>query len=201
VIFLLDPHPRKPNMMSWVAIDAADDWWQIGEMEVDGDPTAVRDRVLEFERRHSLNIARRLIDPNMAESAAHNAGRRQVSVRDEFDAVGLRCALPSDSFAVGMKRLRERFRPDPRTKAPRLHIFNTCQRTNKQIKNYVWGELARDNGQREQKAIPIDKEDDFPTLLKYLANEEPSYRTLSYGNQPIYTTKKKHRPQAEMRAF
>lgn len=191
VVFLLDPHPRKANMMSWVAIDPCDDWWQIGEMAIDGDPVMVNKHATEFERDHGLNICRRIIDPNMAEQAAHNAGRRQVSVRDEFDAVGLRCSLPSDSFSVGMKRLRERFHPDARTKAPRLHIFNTCQRTNKQIKNYVWGERGRDDGQHEAKAVPIDKEDDYPTLLKYLANEEPSFRTLSYGNQPIYATRRR----------
>ena len=190
-VFLLDPHPRKPNMMSWVAVDPRDDWWQIGELEVDGDPVMVRDKVREFENSHRIDVCARIMDPNMAESAAHSAGRRHVSVRDEFDAAGLRCGLADDAFTVGMKRLRERFKPDRRTMAPRLHIFNTCVRTNRQIRNYVWAENTREDGQREQKATPIAKEDDFPTLLRYMANMEPAFSSLKHAGAPLMATKNK----------
>lgn len=190
-IYLLDPHPRKPNMMIWVTIDPSDDWWQIGEMEVDGDPELVKKRVDDFERDLKLNVCARYMDPNMAESAAHNAGQRHVSVRREFDQAGLRCALADDAFTVGMKRLRDRIKVDNRTKAPRLHVFNTCHRTNKQIKNYVWAEWSREDGQRDQKAVPIAKEDDFPTLLRYMANAELTFRALKSSGQTLLATRKK----------
>jgi phage terminase large subunit-like protein len=200
IIYCLDPHPRKPNMMMWMAVDPSDDLWQVGEMEVDGDPATLRNQVFDFERAHGLHINGRLIDPNMAESAAHQAGRRNISVRDEFDAVGIRCALANDSFTVGMKRVREYIRPDERTKTPRLHIFNTCPRTIKQLKGYVWAEWGRQaEGMKDAKAMPIAKEDDFPTMLRYIALSNPTYRGLTMGNQPMRSTRKP-RPGSEIRA-
>jgi phage terminase large subunit-like protein len=191
VVFLLDPHPRKPNCMMWVAIDPSDDWWVINEMEVDGDPELVRDRVLQFERNSNLVIAARLMDPNMAEQAAHSAGTRHVSVRDEFDAVGIRCALADDAFTVGMKRVRDMIKPDLRTKRPRLQVFATCPRTNQQMKKYVWQEWSRNmDDQKDPKAVAIAKEDDFPGLLRYLANAQPTFRGLQLGGQPMRLTKR-----------
>jgi len=42
---------------------------------------------------------------------------------------------------------------------------------------------------REQAAK--DKDDDFPTLLKYLANSEPSFRFLKTGPQIFHRRKQK----------
>ena len=186
VVFLLDPHPRKPNMMAWVAIDPLDDNCLIHNLEVDGEPTDVRDRVLDFERSRSLFVAARLVDPNMAQSPAHSAGRRHITVRDEFDAVGIRCALADDNFQVGMKKLRALVKPDPRTREPRMKIFNTCHLPNKQMKTYVWSEwTAQGNAEKDAKGTPRAKDDDYPTLLRYFANQEYRYSSLRAGLQPI----------------
>jgi phage terminase large subunit-like protein len=190
-VFLLDPHPRKPNMMSWITVDPSDDWWQIAEMEVDGAPNIVRDKVFSLERALRLNVAARLIDPNMAESPAHSAGARHVTVRDEFDAVGLRTALSDDSFDVGIQRVREFLKPDPRTRSPRLHIFNNCRITNSQIKKYTWDEHATSQAatKKDAKSTPITKNDDFPTLIRYFANANFTFRGLMYGGKPISATR------------
>ena len=183
-VFLLDPHPRKPHMMSWVAVDPSDDWWQILEATMDGSPQEVRDLALGVEREHGLDIVKRIVDPNMGESPAHNAGRRHITVRQEFDAVGLRCDLADDNFTVGMTRLKSAMKPDSRTKAPRIHIFNTCPLTNKQIKAYTWQEWRPNSAtHKDPKAMPMDKEDDFPTLLRYLANIQPTFAGLRMGTQ------------------
>jgi phage terminase large subunit-like protein len=190
-VFLLDPHPRKPNMMSWIVVDPSDDWWQIAEMEVDGAPNIVRDRAFSLERVLKLNVVARLIDPNMAESPAHSAGQRHITVRDEFDAVGLRTALSDDSFDVGIQRVREFLKPDPRTRSPRLHIFNNCKITNSQIKKYTWDEHATSQAatKKDAKSTPITKNDDFPTLIRYFANANFTFRGLMYGGKPISATK------------
>jgi phage terminase large subunit-like protein len=78
-VYLLDPHPKKDVMMSWVAIDPFDQWWQIHEETVDGDPAEIRDKVFSFERDRKLQVLKRFIDPNMAESPAHSAGQRHAT--------------------------------------------------------------------------------------------------------------------------
>lgn len=185
-VFLLDPHPRKANMMSWVAVDPNDDWWQILELAADDSPDECKKLVDDLEREYGLDVVKRIIDPNMGESPAHNAGRRHVTVRKEWDDAGLRCDLADDNFTVGMGRLKSAMKPDPRTKAPRLHVFDTCPLTNKQIKGYTWQEWRPSAAaHKDPKAMPMDKEDDFPTLLRYFANLQPTFSGLRMGQQVV----------------
>lgn len=188
-VFMLDPHPRKPYTMAWYAIDAVDDWWQVGELLVD-DKTGNLDFLVElkkqiddFETRHGLTVYARQMDPKMAGQAAHNAGRRQVTVRDKLDQVGIRCALADSNFDAGMIMLRDRLKPDNRTRRPRFHIFNTCPVSNRQFLKYTWKEhvTARAAEVNDQKAVPIDKNDDLPTLARYLGAMNPSYAGLQMG--------------------
>ncbi len=181
-IFIVDPHPRKPVMCAWVAIDPADDWWQIAELQVDGTPEEIRDKVFEIEKRFDLYVAKRIIDPNMAESQAHNAGRRHITVRDEYDAVGLRCALADDNFHTGKDRIKNMLKPDGKTRRPRLHIFRTCRTSISQFLKFSWDEWARFTSDvRDPKAKPKDKDNDYPVMMGYLGNDNPSYAAYHQG--------------------
>ena len=192
VVFLLDPHPRKPNMMAWISVDPCDDYCQIHEMEVDGDPTDVRDMVFAYERDNGINIVARLIDPNMAESPAHSAGRRHITVRDEFDAVGIRCALADDEFSVGMKRVRSLLEPDEKTQKPRIHLFSTCQRSIRQFNRYAWSEwTSRSSEERDSKDKPRNKEDDYPTLWRYFCINNYTFSGLRMGREPIRAARRR----------
>jgi len=186
-IFLMDPHPRKPVMMSWVGIDPYDDWWQLAELAVDNEPEVVAKKVKEVEQGLNLNVCYRIIDPNMGRSPAHNAGRRHVTVADEFAAVGLRCNdSVSDDFNVGRTRLQQRLKPDPRTRQPRLHIFNTCKTTNYQFNRFTWDEYSRYSADtKDPKQKPRDKDNDYPILLGYMSNLASTYSGLKLGSQPI----------------
>lgn len=183
VVYVLDPHPRKPHAMAWFAISPADQVYEVGELEVDGDPATVRDRVEQLERQHGWQVVLRLIDPNMGQSPS--GMRRGITVRDEFDGVGLRCRLANDNRMTARTRLRQWLQPDGRTSEPRLQVFQTCPRTNYQMQRYVWDQWSRwGEGEKNPKPIPRDLHDDFPTILGYLANENPSYAWLAQGWSP-----------------
>lgn len=189
-VFLMDPHPRKPVMMTWVCIDPYDDWTGVAELQVDEDPEQVAKKVKELEDRLHLDITMRIIDPNMGRSPAHSAGRRHVTVADEYSAVGLRCNdRVSDDFNTGRLRISERLKPDPRTRRPRLHFFNTLTTTNQHFKKFTWDEWTRySSDEKDPKAMPRAKFDDFPKLMGYLGNQNPTYGSLKMGNQPIRRT-------------
>ena len=182
-VFLLDPHPRKPHMFSWVQIDPQDDLWQVAEGEVDGDPTDVYNYVREIEGDLGLYVAQRLIDPNMGRSPAST--KRGVTWQDEISGAGLYCDLADDSD-VGRARLNEYMRPDPATYKPRFHVRTTCKNTIHQIKRYVWADHKR-SLEKSQKQQPKDKYDDYPTLLKYLMNSDPTFGFLREGPRVIHT--------------
>jgi len=178
VVFVLDPHPRKPHAMAWYAINPSNDWFQIGELQLDADPTEVRLKVNDYEESHNFRIAKRLIDPNMGASPSAG-GKRSVTVRDQFDAAGLRCDLADDNRDTARTYIKEMLAPDYKTRKPRLQVFNTCRVTNFQMKNYSWDEWTRySHDERNSKPIPKDLHSDFPTCLGYFANMRPTFYGL-----------------------
>jgi len=182
-VYLLDPHPRKPHMMMWVQVDGYDDLWVVAEEEVDGDPDDVEAACDRIEREHRLSVVARIGDPNMLQSPA--GAKRKVTWRDEFDVVGLHLDLADDSD-VGRGRLNEYLKPDPDRRQPRIHIHPRCTNTIRQLLRYVWDDFKHAD-MHDLKQKPKAKDDDYPTLLKYLLNMEPRNRMLMGFGQVIKT--------------
>jgi hypothetical protein len=180
-IWLLDPHPRKPHMFIWEQISPHDDLFQIAEGECDGDPTDVAEMCEKMEADMGVRVTHRYMDPNMGRSPA--SARRGVTWQDEFQAAGLMCDLADDSD-VGRKRIDEYLKPDPNTLEPRIHISSRCPKTIQQMKRYVWDDY-RKTLEKAQKQVPKDKNDDMPTLKKYLMNTDPTFRFFLSGGQRI----------------
>jgi hypothetical protein len=183
-VFVIDPHPRKPHMWLWVVVDPNDDIWVAGEGELEGDCVEVRQAVEKMEVELGLRTVMRLIDPNMGRSPAST--KREVTWQDEFSEAGLSCDLADDS-GVGRQRLNQYLKPDPRTRRPRFHVHPRCQKTIWQTKRYVWDDY-RKNTERDLKQIPRDKNDDYPTMIKYLMNLEPTFQFLRDGGPVIRRT-------------
>ena len=182
VACVLDPHPRKPHMLSYLQIDAQDDIWQVAELSVVGGVEEVKIETEALEDSLGLTVRLSLMDPNMGRSpsSAHN---RETTWQDEFREVGMFFELASDSD-VGRGRFNEYLKPDPMTLAPRFHIHSRCTTTIAQIKRYAWDDFKK-TMDRDQKQKPRDKNDDFPTNIKYLMNYEPSFRMLHEGGSVI----------------
>ena len=179
VVWVLDPHPRKPHMFMWVAVDPQDDLWVVADGECEGETLQVRKDTSKLEQMMRLNVVQRIMDPNMGLTSP--GVRRQVTWQDEFHAVDLACDLADDSD-VGRSRLNDYFKPDKDTEQPRIHIHKRCTLTIFQLKRYVWGEHGRRTaGDKDVKQQPRPKYDDYPTMMKYLLNMEPNYRMLQMG--------------------
>lgn len=185
-VFLLDPHPRKPHDFLWVQISPSDDWYVIAEGKCDGDCTESKRATDRVETEMGLQIAQRLLDPNMG--ASPSGQRREVSWRDEFANAGLACDFADDS-SVGRARVNTMLKPDPHTRQPRLFVHPRCRDTIYQISRYVWDNFSS-RIDKDVKETPKAKYDDKPTLLKYLANSEPDFRFLKHG-APIFQSGKR----------
>ena len=190
VVFILDPHPRKPHMMQWVAIDPNDNMWQIAELSIDDTPDELARRVHEIEYKHRLDVKLRLIDPNMGRSPS-SAKERGVTWQDEFSKSGIICELANDS-SVGRAMVDEWLKPDPFTHEPRLYIHERCVNTVFQMKRFRWDEF-KVTQEKDQKQVTKQKDDDFPTNLKYLANRDPTFQEFYNTGRIISTRFKKNR--------
>ena len=105
--------------------------------------------------------------------------RRDLTWQDEFDAAGVFCDLADDSD-VGRGRFNDALVPDPHRLQPRIHFHPRCHRSVHQIKRYVWDDHRRKDD-RDLKQTPRAKNDDFPTMIKYLLNFDPAFRVLHSG--------------------
>ena len=170
-VHLLDPHPRKPHMGLLVQIDPSDDWFVLDELIVTGDPLAYKQVEDAKVQEYKIRLMRWLMDPNMGGSPAGT--NREITWQTEF----LKCGLPfelADDGAPGRSLVDERLKPDRYTERPRLTIHPRCTSTRLQMKRWCWRE-DRDPDRRGLRQQPDDKHSDFPTLLKYLANDFPTF--------------------------
>lgn len=186
-VFVLDPHPRKPHMFLWAQIDPKDDVWVVQEGSCEEEPTVVKKVADMVEGDMSLLVVRRLIDPNMGRSPS--GVKREVAWQDEFEMAGIACDLADDSD-VGRGRVNEYLKPDPDTRRPRLIIHPRCTHTINQMKRYVWDNY-KEALEKDLKQKPKDKYDDYPTMLKYLLNLDPTFNSLRQGGAVIRTRNRK----------
>jgi len=189
VVQVLDPHPRKPHMWCYVVVNPSDDYFVIAEGQLDDTIIAVRDAMHMMEEEFRFYVKERLIDPNMAKSPSSGKERGKNWI-DEFDEVGLRYELADDS-AVGRQRLNEYLKPDPIMRIPRIHIHPRCIHAIFQMKRYAWAEFKM-SLEKDVKQIPRDKNDDYPTMLKYLMNKSPTFKYLVQG-YPVLRKKGRRR--------
>jgi hypothetical protein len=181
-VFILDPHPRKPHMFLYVTVDPADDYEVVYAGQLADEPLALKHLCDSIERDLHLNVAKRLIDPNMGRSPA--SSRRGITWQDEFANAGLYCDLADDSD-VGRERINEYLKPDRFTRKPRLHFHEgNCAGAIYQMKRFAWDDFKHaDNKDEKQKPKP--KYDDFPACLRYLFNDLPLYSVLRHGGTVI----------------
>ena len=176
-VFALDPHPRKAHMWLWVVVDPSDDLWVVAEGASEDELPGIKAEIERAEEQYRLRTVQRLIDPNMGASPA--SIKRNITWQDEFSRAGLRCSLADDSD-VGRSRLNEFFKPDDSREAPRIHVHPRCTQTIHQLKRYVWGE-HKHRDERDIKQKPREMNDDYPTLLKYVMNANPTWYNLTMG--------------------
>lgn len=177
IVFVIDPHPRKPDACGWFAVTPSDDVVMMGELEIGGDATEVTRAVFEWEETNHVRPIRRLIDPNIA-TETNDKLERGWTFRMAYDRLGLRCDLANDSVEMGIQNVNELLRPDPRTRRPRFRCFTTCRRFIHGMTHWAWDEWHR-QGDRELKERVRDRWKDFPDLLRYLANATPEYGALT----------------------
>jgi hypothetical protein len=172
VIQAIDPHPRKPHCLVWVQVSPDDDLHQVCEMEVDGSPQDVADRVLDLEAEHGWSSVRRLIDPNMGRSPSGTD--RETTWQDAFEAVGLAYDLADDS-EIGRQLVNDYLKPDEKTRVPRIAIDPRNLRTIYQMKRFSWDDYKK-SMEKDQKQKVKQKNDDFPALWRYILNSNPTFR-------------------------
>lgn len=180
VLFYMDPHQARPTACAWFKIDPNDGWWQIAEAEVAGNASAVKRECLGFEAEHELDVLWRKGDPKITTQTnqfAHAFEGREFTIREAFQEVGFDFEDANTNFTVALERIEQALQPSALTRAPRLRVHRSCARTLYQAMHFVWNTRGRSENV-DTKEQPSRRHSDFPALLRYLAMDDPDWRTL-----------------------
>ena len=175
VIFVIDPHPRKPDAIGWFALAPTDEVVMIGELEVEGDAADVAREILAWESAHRVSPMRRLMDPNIA-TQKNDRLERGVTLRDAYDRVGIRCDLANDAMELGIQNVADLLKPDPALMRPRFTTFGTNRKFIYGMTHWAWDEWKSPD--HDRKELVRDRHKDFPDLLRYLASDLPTFNGL-----------------------
>lgn len=181
VVWVVDPHPRKPHMSAYFAILPDDTIRMVAELECAGDPTDLRLRCEEIEADMGMIVRQRLIDPRMAGNPSGVV--RDRTWLDEFHSAGL-YVDPADSSDVGREIFDTMLRPDPTTRAPRFYVHPRCESAILQFKRFMWDDWKQ-SADKDMKQVAKKKNDDFPAIARYFCNSRPSFKHLLHGWQPV----------------
>lgn len=181
VIWVVDPHPRKPHMSAYIAVSPQDEFYQIAELECSGSPFDLRKECDEVQEMLGLSVRMRLIDPKMAQNPS--GAVRERTWLDEFDEAGLYCD-PADNSDVGRERFNDLLKPDELLGRSVIHVHPRCVNTITQMKRFMWDDW-RNSSDKAQKQKAKEKYDDYPAIWRYFCNADPKHSFLARGAKVV----------------
>lgn len=181
VVWVVDPHPRKPHMSAYIAVGPDDRAWQVAELECAGDPADLAKQCRDMEEMFRFQVRCRLIDPKMA--ANPSGVVRERTWLDEFYDSGLHVD-PADSSDVGRGIFDQLLKPDQQMKVPFVTIHPRCQNTILQLKRYMWDDWKL-SSDKDQKQVAKRKYDDYPAIWRYFCNGHFTFQYLARGSKMI----------------
>jgi hypothetical protein len=173
----LDPHPRNPDHMMWLAVDRNGTKYICGELVTKGTTPQLAERIMAFESARNFRVESRIIDPSAYNNDQH---KDEPSVGARLSDLGLDMVSGSKDLQAGIKRTDDALFYEEvggeMVRRPELFIFDTCPVTIKQLEEYVWSEYKGNAAdEKKPKGQPVDKNDHMPENLHRLLLAEPVF--------------------------
>jgi phage terminase large subunit-like protein len=188
----IDPHPRNPDAVLWVAVDKNGTKYVVNELFHKPQSIAelserIKDRGVDYR------IIWRKGDPSMFNVNQHDEDGK--SLGDRLVAYGLSYLEASKRRQMADRRIEDALNytqiQDHMVKAPELYIFDSCQRTIWEMEHYRWDEYTGINADKHgKKEKPVDKDDhmienlgrcllDEPPFIEWIQETNPSAHGFS----------------------
>ena len=174
----LDPHPRTPHAVMWLAVDNQGTKFIVDELFVEGSPEELAGKIKAKESQFQIKVKKRIIDPM---ALVKDQTKDVPILQDQLKKLGLSFKPASKDLSSGILRVKQalkygRDENNVLVKTPELFIFNTCERTQWEFKRYVWQEWSvKMQDQRNSKGKPKDKDDHMMENLYRLLLLEPKH--------------------------
>jgi phage terminase large subunit-like protein len=186
----LDPHPRNPDAVNWIAVDAKGRKFVVDELwlKCQGGTEELAERIKKIAQNY--RIERRVIDPSAFIIDQHT----NRSLQSSLSVLGLSYIEASKNRTMSDRRIEDALTyqkivigdHEEFIKAPELYIFDTCQRTIWEIEHYRWDEWeskAAEKKDRNEKTV--DKDDHTVENIGRILIQEPQFIPYSYRTTEI----------------
>lgn len=188
VVEALDPHPRNPDAIMWLAVDRWGRKFVVDELYIKCQNGTEELAQLIKEKAEKYRIIYRQCDLSGWNENQHEKDPRGVAVKlNDYDldydkAPKMREAADSrikDALAYTKSPNGEFI------KNPELYIFETCRRTIWEVENYRWDEWTGKSADKHNaKEKPLDKDDHEIENLGRCLVIEPVFQAMpfNFGN-------------------
>jgi phage terminase large subunit-like protein len=170
----LDPHPRNPDAIMWVAVDKNNTKYVVDELFIKVNSES--DLASRIKNKASqYRIIRRMADPSLWVNNQHNEDGKCLG--DKLAELGLTYLPATKARAMADRRIESALKyveiNGYMQKAPELYIFSNCKRTIFEMEHYRWQEYTGKSADlHDPNPKPVDKDDhQIENLGRCLYNE------------------------------
>lgn len=179
VVCSVDPHPRKPTVVTWAMVTPGESLVFFDELEIAGNAKEIIKAIKEREASHRYPTQMRLIDP-AANKQVSGIGS-SLTTLGEFENAGMGFTL-ADNSEAGYNVVHEylaydKTRPIGNFNHPRMFFTDRVPKTWQGMKELLWDEYRFGNDLRDPKERVKDYKKDFPDCVRYTAAQKPSVGT------------------------
>lgn len=177
VIFTMDPHPRKPTVMTWAYVDEADDIVFFDELEMAGTAKEIAVAIRAKEASHTAETTLRIIDPAARAQGSSLAG--QTDTLREFEREGIGFSM-ADNSEAGYNAVHEYLGWDKAKglsalNRPRCYFTKDVPLTWFGMTHLMWDEWSLRRSLKDDKERPRDYKKDFPDCVRYTLVGRPRF--------------------------
>lgn len=188
----LDPHPRNPDAVMWVAVDKNGTKYVIDELFATPDNT--EDLATKIKKKASqYRIGGRWADPWIFNKDQHIDNDQNLA--DKLSEYGLTYLPAPKQRTASDKRIKDALNyqrvGDHIQRPPELYIFDNCERTIWEFEHYRWDEWTGKTGyNKNKKEKPVDKDDHMiENLGRALISEHYFVEMPAKSNSGVMTNK------------
>jgi len=175
VIEMLDPHPRNPDAVTWLAVDRHGQKFIVDELfeNVTGD----EELAMRIKNKASqYRVVHRLADPSAFVEDQHTG----MSLATKLANHGLRYSEATKARRTADRRIADALNYErvgnEFIRTPELYVFNYCTRTIFEFEHYRWDEWrGRSRDEHGPKEKTVDKDDHFIENIGRGLIQEPAF--------------------------
>lgn len=184
VVELLDPHPRNPDAVMWVAFNDKGQAFVVDEMFEKF--SSVEEMAYKIKQKGSqYRIIQRRADPSLWTPATSD--RSNVTLGDKLHELGLTYIQASKQRTMGIQLIHDALNYQANVvdgytqfiKAPMLYVFDTCVRTIWEFEHWQYNEWkGKSTETRNQSEKPMDKDDHMMEDLGRFFLDQPHFEQM-----------------------